>query len=417
MVVSNIDPIMAANIPNGWDLIPLGKCVSEKLSYGVNAPAIPYSGCHPCYIRITDITEDGQYNDNDRKSVAISFEEKEKYTLKVGDIVLARTGASTGKSYLYNEEDGNLVYAGFLIKAAVNMQSHNPRFIFGQLRTRRYWTWVAATSMRSGQPGINGKEYAAFLIPIAPKKEQDKIAETLLKFDTYIDDLTELIEKKRSIREGALEDLVTGKTRIDHFKSEWKVYDINAITHAVITGGTPSTSRHEYYGGNIPWLSSTEIHQKRITKPTTYITDLGLQNSSAKIAPERSVLIALAGQGKTRGTTAFLTKPMALNQSLVALVTNEKCHSEFLYYLIGSMYLYLCELSSGDGGRGGLNKKLVKSVEVTIPTDISEQEAIANVLTAMDEEIEALKTERDKMIQIREGAMDDLLTGRVRLSV
>lgn len=417
MVVANIDPLMATDVPIGWDLIPLGKCVSEKLSYGVNAPAIPYSGCHPCYIRITDITEAGQYNDSDRKSVAISFEEKEKYTLKIGDIVLARTGASTGKSYLYNEKDGELVYAGFLIKAAVDVRSHNPRFIVAQLRTKRYWTWVAATSMRSGQPGINGKEYATFLIPVAPKKEQDKIAETLSQFDTYIDDLSELIEKKRGIRDGALEDLVTGKTRIDHFKSEWKVYDINTITRAVLTGGTPSTSRHEYYGGNIPWLSSTEIHQKRITKPTAYITDLGLQNSSAKIAPERSVLIALAGQGKTRGTAAFLTKPMALNQSLAALVTNEKCYPEFLYYLIESMYLYLRELSSGDGGRGGLNKKLIKSVEVTIPTDISEQEAIANVLTAMDEEIEALETERDKMIQIREGAMDDLLTGRVRLSV
>lgn len=73
-------------------------------------------------------------------------------------------------------------------------------------------------------------------------------------------------------------------------------------------------------------------------KPTTYITDFGLQNSSAKIASERSGLIALAGQGKTRGTVALLTKPMALNQSLAALVTNEKCHPEFLYYLIESMY-------------------------------------------------------------------------------
>lgn len=254
-----------------------------------------------------------------------------------------------------------------------------------------------------------------FVHPYLP--EQQEIVQALNAFDTYINNLSDLIEKKRGIRDGALEDLVTGKTRLDHFESEWKVYDINGITRAVITGGTPSTSRHEYYGGNIPWLSSTEIHQKRITKPTAYITDLGLQNSSAKIAPERSVLIALAGQGKTRGTAAFLTKQMALNQSLAALVTNEKCYPEFLYYLIESMYLYLRELSSGDGGRGGLNKKLIKSVEVTIPTDISEQEAIANVLTVMDEEIEALETERDKMIQIREGAMDDLLTGRVRLSV
>lgn len=414
MVKTYIDPIMAIDIPDDWELVPLGECVKEKLSYGVNAPAVPYNNNYPCYIRITDITEEGLYNDSDKKSVITN--EAEKYILKQGDIVLARTGASTGKSYMYNEKDGKLVYAGFLIRAGVDTDKHNPRYIVAQLRTKRYWNWVSATSMRSGQPGINGKEYASFLLPIAPKPEQDKVADILTSLDVYIDDLAELIEKKKGIRDGALGDLISGKTRIVGFIGERKEYSINDITCEVITGGTPSTSRREYYGGNIPWLASTEIHQKRITKPTTYITELGLQNSSAKIAPEKSVLIALAGQGKTRGTAAYLTKPMALNQSLAALVTNEKCNSEFLYYLVESMYSSLRELSSGDGGRGGLNKKLIKGVLVTIPVDVDEQEAIANILFAMDEEIRDLETEREKMIQIREGAMDDLLTGCVRLT-
>lgn len=263
---------------------------------------------------------------------------------------------------------------------------------------------------------ITKKDFQSIQVTVPDKPEQEEIARTLSQFDTYIDDLAELIEKKKGIREGALEDLISGKTRIVGFSGERKEFSINDITCEVITGGTPSTSRREYYGGNIPWLASAEIHQKRITKPTTYITELGLQNSSAKIAPEKSVLIALAGQGKTRGTAAYLTKPMALNQSLAALVTNEKCNSEFLYYLIESMYSSLRELSSGDGGRGGLNKKLIKGVLVTIPVDVDEQEAIANTLLAMDEEIRDLETERDKIIQIREGAMDDLLTGRIRLT-
>ena len=263
---------------------------------------------------------------------------------------------------------------------------------------------------------ITKKDFQSIQVTVPKKPEQEEIARTLSQFDTYIDDLAELIEKKKGIREGALEDLISGKARIRGFCSERKEYSINDITRAVITGGTPSTARQEYYGGDIPWLSSTEIHQKRITKPTAYITEMGLQNSSAKIAPEKSVLIALAGQGKTRGTAAYLTKPMALNQSLAALITNEKCNPEFLYYLIESMYLPLRELSSGDGGRGGLNKKLIKGVLVTIPVDVDEQEAIADALLSMDEEIRDLETERNKIIQIKEGAMDDLLTGRVRLT-
>lgn len=170
---------------------------------------------------------------------------------------------------------------------------------------------------------ITKKDFQSIQVTVPDKPEQEEIARTLSQFDTYIDDLAELIEKKKGIREGALEDLISGKTRIVGFSGERKDFSINDITREVITGGTPSTSRREYYGGNIPWLASAEIHQKRITKPTTYITELGLQNSSAKIAPEKSVLIALAGQGKTRGTAAYLTKPMALNQSLAALVTNE----------------------------------------------------------------------------------------------
>lgn len=247
-------------------------------------------------------------------------------------------------------------------------------------------------------------------------EEQEAIVSVFKSIDRYISNVTELIEKKRGVREGALADLIFGKTRIDNYSDSWKTCSINDITKEVITGGTPSTSHIEYYGGDIPWLSSTEIHQKRITKPTTYITDLGLQNSSAKIAPEGSILIALAGQGKTRGTAAYLTKPMALNQSLAALVTNDKCNAVFLYYLMDSMYLSLRDNSSGDGGRGGLNKKLLKSFEVCIPSDVSEQEAIAGILTAMDEEIIALEAEREKIMQIREGAMDDLFTGRIRLA-
>lgn len=253
--------------------------------------------------------------------------------------------------------------------------------------------------------------------PLPPFKEQQAIASALSDFDEHIDNLTELIEKKKAIREGALEDLLSGRTRLDGFDGEWIESTIEDSTKEIITGGTPSTTVDKYWGGSIPWLASTEIHQKIITRATKNITKIGLDNSSAKMAPKDSVLIALAGQGKTRGTAAFLAYPMALNQSLAALVAADETDSKFLYYLIENMYLELRELSSGDGGRGGLNKTLIKNINIRLPREIKEQHAIAEVLTAMDEEIESLKIEKEKMIQIKEGAMDDLLIGRVRLKV
>lgn len=199
------------------------------------------------------------------------------------------------------------------------------------------------------------------------------------------------------------------------YPKDWHEERLENVTSSIITGGTPSTNNPSFWGGTIPWLASTEIHQKRVNKPTTYITDVGLQNSSAKIAPEKSVLIALAGQGKTRGTAAFLQKSMAINQSLAALVVNGKADAEFVFFVMEENYDRLREVSSGDGGRGGLNKKLLKKFAVSIPSDVCEQKSIAETLSCMDEHIANLTELIEKKKAIRDGALEDLVSGRTRL--
>ena len=287
-------------------------------------------------------------------------------------------------------------------------------YFFNSIYGRQLMSLYAQGSTRYN---LSKSSFIKMEIPVPSIKKQQAITSVLSDFDEHIDNLTELIEKKKAIREGALDDLLSGRTRINGFDVEWIESTIEDSTKEIITGGTPSTKVNKYWGGSIPWLASTEIHQKIITRATKNITKIGLNNSSAKMAPKDSVLIALAGQGKTRGTAAFLAYPMALNQSLAALVAADETDSKFLYYLIENMYVELRELSSGDGGRGGLNKTLIKNINIRLPREIKEQQAIASVLTAMDEEIESLETEKEKMMQIKEGAMDDLLTGRVRLKV
>ncbi|HEK9106439.1 TPA: restriction endonuclease subunit S [Streptococcus equi subsp. zooepidemicus] len=262
---------------------------------------------------------------------------------------------------------------------------------------------------------LNGSTLKAINLQYPKYTEQRKIALALNSFDTHIKNLSKLIEKKKMIRDGAVEDLVSGEKRLSNFSGEWDYKPVKSITKDVITGGTPSTNIKEYWGGSIPWLASTEIHQKNIRKATKNISDLGLLNSSAKIAPKDSVLIALAGQGKTRGTAAILGKNMAINQSLAALVCNEDNYYKFLFYAIEMNYEALRELSSGDGGRGGLNKKLIKDFKINIPSDKNEQTAIADILSSMDKEIENLEKEKEKYLQLKSGAMDDLLTGKIRL--
>lgn len=335
----------------------------------------------------------------------------DKYNRDGFTVTISASGANAGYVNLYKGK----IFASdcSTISEAPN---YDVRYIYYLLLNKQNEIYDAQTG--GAQPHIHPKDiYKLPIVYTSNISEQQAIASALSDFDEHIDNLSDLIEKKKAIRDGALENLISGRTRLDGFNDEWIESTIEDSTNEIITGGTPSTAVDKYWGGSIPWLASTEIHQKIITRATKNITNIGLNNSSAKMAPKDSVLIALAGQGKTRGTAAFLAYPMALNQSLAALVAADETDSKFLYYLIENMYLELRELSSGDGGRGGLNKTLIKNINIRLPREIKEQHAIAEVLTAMDEEIESLKIEKEKMIQIKEGAMDDLLTGRVRLKV
>ena len=157
-----------SDFPN-WEEKTLGE-LCEPLSYGMNAAATKFDGENR-YIRITDIDDETHaFLSND--VVSPSGELDDKYLVKKGDILLARTGASTGKSYLYHPKDGKLFYAGFLIKAHV-LPSSDDYFIYSQTLTDRYGKWVKTTSMRSGQPGINANEYASysFSVPSLQKTE------------------------------------------------------------------------------------------------------------------------------------------------------------------------------------------------------------------------------------------------------
>ena len=168
-----------------WTSTPLGKLLFSSPDYGVNAAAVPFSAELPRYLRITDISEDGRYLPG--KQVSVDLDATEGNYLDDGDIVLARTGASVGKSYRYREEDGRLVFAGFLIRVKSNPNDLDSTYLANFLTTDEFWKWVAVTSARSGQPGINSTEYSSLPIPLPPNLiEQQRIAEGL----TSLDDLT-----------------------------------------------------------------------------------------------------------------------------------------------------------------------------------------------------------------------------------
>ena len=167
----------------------------------MNAAAKNYDGVNK-YIRITDIDEaSSTYTDKDIVSPDGIL--TDNYLLNNRDILLARTGASTGKSYLYKKSDGKLYYAGFLIRA--NVTTHDPYFVFSQLHTHRYWRWVSIMSARSGQPGINSQEYSSFPIYTTSIDEESKIAKLLSLLDERIATQNKIIEDLKMLKYAIIE--------------------------------------------------------------------------------------------------------------------------------------------------------------------------------------------------------------------
>lgn len=195
-----------------WEVIRLGECLISPPDYGINAPAVSYSDRLPTYIRITDISEDGRFAPD--VLVSVAHPDAERYYLSAGDLVFARTGASVGKAYLYNPCDGPLVFAGFLIRVRPDSSRLIPAFLSNFIQTRSYWNWVKQMSMRSGQPGINGNEFAQLLLPCPSVAEQNAIAAILSDMDAEIAALEAKLAKARNLKQGMMQELLTGRIRL-----------------------------------------------------------------------------------------------------------------------------------------------------------------------------------------------------------
>jgi type I restriction enzyme S subunit len=319
------------NVPNlrfkefqgEWEKTKFGD-IATGFDYGMNAAAKIYDGVNK-YIRITDIDEaSSTYTDKD--IVSPDGVLTDNYLVNNRDILLARTGASTGKSYLYKKSDGKLYYAGFLIRA--NVTTHDPYFVFSQLHTHRYWRWVSIMSARSGQPGINSQEYSSFPIYTTSIEEESKIAKLLSLLDERIATQNKIIEDLKKLK-SAIIDYAINSLHCDFVK-------FGTLYEMAGEGGTPATSNAAYYdNGNIPFIKIDDLKQKYLTENKDFITELGLQKSSAWLIPTHSILFS---NGATIGEISITTYPVCTKQGILGIVPKQNIDVEFLYYLMSSSY-------------------------------------------------------------------------------
>ena len=325
-------------------------------------------------------------------------------------LICARNGSRPliGKCALIDERAVGMTFGAFMSV----FRSDDNRFVFhcfqSDIVKRQINEHLGATINQ-----ITNKSLNSFKIPYPEQPEREAIAEALSEMDDLVVASDALIAKKRAIKLGAMQQLLTGQKWLEGFVEPWERKRIGEFADCA-AGGTPSTLVPSYWGGDILWMSSGELNQKTIHDVEGRITETGLSESSAKVFPKRCVLVGLAGQGKTRATVAINQVEVSTNQSIAAIFPNESFAPEYLYHNLDFRYDELRELSAGDGGRGGLNLSLIRSIEVPFP-GIDEQYAIADILSDMDEEIGSLERRRTKTRAIKQGMMQELLTGRTRL--
>ena len=242
----------------------------------------------------------------------------------------------------------------------------------------RHWLWLASPGGAGRNRVLKLDEMLNYEVIFPSKAEQLKIGNYFKNLDNLITLHQRKYNKLLNVKKSMLEKMFPKngsnipEIRFKGFTDPWEQRKVSEVSE-IVAGGTPSTSVSEYWEPKeVPWLSSGEVHKKYITYTDDMISKNGLANSSAKMIEKNSVLIALAGQGKTRGTVAINRISLSTNQSIAAMSFNDDIVPEFVFSNLENRYDEIRAMSSGDGSRGGLNKQLVG--DIIIPYTIKEEQ-------------------------------------------
>ncbi|MDD7045266.1 MAG: restriction endonuclease subunit S [Peptoniphilaceae bacterium] len=233
-MTKKIPQIRFKGFKEDWEEKKLGD-IASSFDYGMNKAGSQYDGTNR-YIRITDIDDESRrFKKDDLKSPSELKKEDSKYLLKDGDILFARTGASVGKTYIYNKKDGKVFFAGFLIRASVNLDQ-NPYFVFTQTLRKNYINFVKIMSQRSGQPGINANEYKLFKLFLPNLEEQEKIGALFEKVDSLIEGQERAVDSYKGLKKSLLQKMFPKEgekipqLRFPGFDGEWEENKINKFS-------------------------------------------------------------------------------------------------------------------------------------------------------------------------------------------
>lgn len=381
-------------LPDCWKVSSLSE-IAESIQYGFTDSA-KENKVGPKFLRITDI-QNGNVDWNSVPYCEIKDKDIRKYLLTPGDILFARTGATTGKSFLI-KNCPEAVFASYLIRIRLS-KVVKPEFCYYYFQSSMYWSQIMIEKKGSAQPGVNATILSELKIPVPPIEEQtiivSKIEELFSRLDAGVAGLKRaqagLKRYRASVLKAAFEGRLVPQDPNDEPACEllrnnnlkpnefekpyslpdswvWvKIEDVADTT----SGGTPLRSKLEYFGGDIHWIKSGELRDNIINDSDEKITELGLKESSAKIFKKGTTVVAL--YGATVGKTGILNINAATNQAICAIFPkNNIILNKYLFYWFQYKRQELINLSIG-GAQPNISQRIIRSLR--FPLSPSKEQA------------------------------------------
>jgi len=349
-------------------------------------------GIYPFYVRSPIVEHSNRY----------LFDEEA--VLTVGD------GVGTGKVFHYVNGKYDLhqrVYRMFDFSEEITAK------YFYYYFSNHFYDRVMAMTAKTSVDSVRYEMIADMDIALPKVKEQMAISAYFDRLDHLITLHQRKYDKLQVLKKAMLEKMFpkngssVPEIRFKGFTDAWEQRKVSEVAE-ICAGGTPSTGIEKYWHPKeIPWLSSGEVHKKYITYTDNKISVEGLNNSSARMIPANSVLIALAGQGKTRGTVAINRISLTTNQSIAAMIFSKEIVPEFVFCNLENRYEEIRRMSSGDGSRGGLNKQIVGEIEIPY-TSKEEQAKIGAYFSKLDYLITLHQRELEKLQNIKKSMLEKM---------
>lgn len=393
--------------------------------YGIPASAEDYDTGKVRYLRISDIDDYGNLLDNDKKSV--SSDDINKYLLEEGDLVVARTGNSTGRTYYHENKNGVLAFAGFLIKYGLDKSKVNPKYLKYYTISKEYKEWVKNLSVGSTRGNINAQTFAECPINLPIRKQQNLLVDILSALDNKIE-LNNKINAELEAMAKTLYDywfvqfdfpdangkpykssggkMIWNETLKREIPEGWEVKKMGKVLKTYL-GGTPSTKNKNFWDGDIPWMNSGEVANFPLIETEQKITQEAIDKSSTKKLSKGSVLLSITRHLRVN----VLGIDACINQSIAGIEENDTFKNAYIYFSVYNDIDRLMSLRTG-AQQPHLNKEIVDSSPFIVPKNKILQEYYTIVTPALERIVNNAK-QNQELNHLRDWLLPMLMNGQV----